>query len=75
MEAVQNVSEEVKRASIEAAEVAYQTAKQGNINFWTMPDDDPEVKYWKEIYAKGYIAGAASMKPVEHTKEPENETK
>lgn len=38
------------------ADEAYQEAKKGNMNFWTMPDDDPEVKYWKEVWIKGYKA-------------------
>jgi hypothetical protein len=43
---------------LQAADAAYQEAKGENVNFWTLPDDDPEVKYWKEIWIKGYNAAA-----------------
>lgn len=36
------------------ADAAYKEAKEGNINFWTIPDEDPEVLYWKEIWIKGF---------------------
>lgn len=39
------------------ADKAYLKAKEGNINFWTIPDDDPEVKYWKEVWLLGYKEG------------------
>lgn len=43
------------------ADKAYQEAKGENINFWSIPDDDPEVKYWKEVWIKGYKAGRGSL--------------
>lgn len=38
------------------ADVAFEEAKGGNINFWSIQPDDPEVKYWKEVWIKGYTA-------------------
>jgi hypothetical protein len=42
------------------ADTAYEEEKAGNINFWSIPDDDPEVKYWKAVWIKGYKAALQS---------------
>jgi hypothetical protein len=45
------------------ADAAYQEEKSGNVNFWTIPDDDPEVIYWKAVWKKGYKKGLEAMQP------------
>ena len=39
---------------------AYQEAKEGNISLWTVQEDDPDAKYWREVWKKGYIEGELS---------------
>lgn len=36
---------------------AWQDYKGGNISYWTMADDDPEAKFWREVWEKGYAKG------------------
>ncbi len=43
------------------ANEAFEKARGESVNFWSMPDDDPEVKYWKEIWIKGYRAHSSEI--------------
>lgn len=47
----------------ELANKAFEEARGENIRFWSIPEDDPEVKYWKEIWIKGYIAASQFKTP------------
>ena len=38
----------------ELAKEAFRKAKGGNINFWSMPEDDPEAIYWMKVWDMGY---------------------
>jgi hypothetical protein len=57
------------------ADEAFKNEKGGNLNFWTVSDDDPEVKYWKEVWMKGYNAASQfkeNQSTIDHLRE-ENE--
>jgi hypothetical protein len=34
---------------------AFEDARGGNMNFWTMSVDDPEAVYWREVWKKGFL--------------------
>lgn len=48
--------------SIDAlADEAFELEREGNIHFWTIKNDDPEVKYWKAVWKKGYLKGLGNQ--------------
>jgi hypothetical protein len=50
----------IKNPMIEDLEIdklafdAWLEAKPGNIAMWNVPDDDPEAKFWREVWKKGF---------------------
>lgn len=38
----------------EQSMTAWEAYKGSNISYWTIPDDDPEAKFWREVWEKGY---------------------
>lgn len=43
----------------ELADKAFEEARTGNINYWTIDKNDPEVKLWKEVWKKGFEEAAS----------------